>query len=61
MTETGEATLRIHLIDGKVIVKNARGHLLMEGVAKNGLWNALWKQLDNHVDASYRAASKDFK
>ena len=59
--ESGEATLRIHLIDGKVIVKNAKGHLLMEGTAKNGLWDALWKQLCNRVDVSYRATAKDFQ
>jgi len=58
--EPGEATLRIHLIDGEVIVKNAKGNLLMEGTAKKGLWNALWKQLDNRVDVSYRATAKDF-
>ena len=62
MIDSGEATLRIHLIDEKVIVKNAKGHLLMEGtVKKKGLLDALWKQLEgNRVDVSYRATAKDF-
>ncbi len=59
-TEQGEATLRIHIIDGNVIVKNAKGQLLMEGVAEKGLWAALWRQLHNRVDVSYRATAKDF-
>jgi len=59
--ESGEADLRISLRDGgKLTVKNAKGKLLMEGIAQNGLWDALWKQLGNRVDVSYRATAKDF-
>ncbi len=54
MTEDGEATLRIHLIDGEVIVKNAKGRLLMKGTSKKGLWGDLWKVLGSRVDVNYR-------
>ena len=60
MSEEGEATVRVHLIDGKIIVKNAKGVLLLEGEAEDGFWNSLWECLHTGVDVTYRATAKDF-
>lgn len=59
--ETGEATARVHLIDGKVLVKNAKGELLLEGEAPAGFWNSLWSLMENELDVSYRATKTDLQ
>ena len=55
-----EATARIHLIDGKVLVKNAKGQLLLEGEAEVGFWDSLWALMENELNVSYRATKADF-
>ena len=52
--EQGEADLNIHLVDEQVTVRNDKGEILMYGDAKQGLWDALWKQLGKYSDVSYR-------
>ncbi len=61
MKDAGEATVRVHLTDGKVIVKNAKGVLLLEGDATAGFWDSLWSVMERELDVSYRATAADFK
>lgn len=63
LKEDGEATLRIHLRDGEITVKNAKGAVLLEGTAFAGFWNELWAAVTNSqkIDVAYRATTADFK
>ena len=54
-TEAGEASILIHLVDGKITVKHGDyGDTLLIASVDDGFWNSLWAYLEHGGKTSYR-------